>query len=176
MEGTSSRTSVRWQAVRKLHVVRQGEWDHACGLYCVISAARFFGVPQKHLGLSRIVRNVDGRTKKLLSGPGVGWAELRAIASAAHLVLEDETKRPQVEATHQLWIARGTMMFSAADPDDIFPAGRTRNVYRHYVLARAAKGEHVEIVDPHPWHRKRRTITREEFGWFCTTAARISRR
>lgn len=164
--------------VRPLHVVRQGEWDSACGLYCVVSAARFFRVPEKHLWISRIVHRGDGVPNRLLVGPGGRWTDLREMASRARLVLEEETRRPRADAMKGLWIARGMMMFSETDPDDIFAAGHKTNVWGHYVLARVHDGRRllIEVADPHPWHRERRMMTVEQFEEFCTTAARIKRR
>jgi hypothetical protein len=136
-------------------IFKQGELDYACGLYCLLSAARHLGTFPHDDPFPRWARAAgygvmkDGfRADRLaVLAAGVGLRFGRAVRTVASLTAE------------RIWLTAAKLPFFA-------PSGVA---YRedHYVLivGRTPSGRLV-LADPHPWNRDRYTLSERAFDRF----------
>ena len=150
----------RWS---KLRVSQQGEDDYACGLHCIVTAARYLGSIQLGAGPRRLLgalapgdaTRIDAR----LAAVGLFEKDVRALAAAVGLGVY----RPNMHDAGQfkepgwLWMAFVLMRFAAPD-------GSESNE-RHYVLVLDYLADHRALVvaDPHPWNPPVYCVALQEF-------------
>jgi hypothetical protein len=142
-------------------VNKQGDSDSACGLYCVLSAARHVFLDDYDAHKAAVLRRIARSTalSKAMFGSGVLPAHFRALAEAAGLAMW----RPRnagiatLADIHEdaIWIVSLRMRFERGDTpasgDAVIPKAGERGD-RHYVVVLGVSRRHVTIADPHPWH------------------------
>jgi hypothetical protein len=154
---------------------KQGEFDMACGLYCILSAAFHFKTrwSQKlkgesyalHQALSRL-RGDWNRARystELLGGLGLPTRRLDKLCAQVGVKLDAaprSTYEQLVEpydSERELWLA-----LLPAVP---FPHSRSSKTeeWSHYVLVLEANEHGLIIADPHPWRGDIYPMARAEF-------------
>lgn len=148
--GSSSVTVPRrW---RSLRVSKQGDDDYACGLHCIVTAARHLGAAGGTANPRRILKALASPHRSRIQArlPTIGLFEkdIRTLATAAGL----SVYRPNTHDASQfqepgwLWMAVALVKFTALP-------GAERDE-RHYVLVldHLADEGVLVIADPHPWN------------------------
>jgi hypothetical protein len=78
----------RW---RRLRVSKQGDDDYACGLHCVVTAARHAGTIPRKAGPRRLLSTLEprdaARIKARVRDAGLFEQDVRALAKAAGLAV-----------------------------------------------------------------------------------------
>ncbi len=152
----------RWGALRA-RVSQQGEDDYACGLHCIVTAARHLGAIPGTAGPQRFLTALAPRDATRIEArlPAVGLFErdIRALAAAAGLgVYRPNTHDAgQFKEPGWLWIAFVLMRFTA-------PNG-SESDERHYllVLDYLAGDRALVVADPHPWNPRVYCVAFQEF-------------
>lgn len=138
----------RWLSLR---VSKQGDDDYACGLHCIVTAARQLGAAggtKPSLILKKLTTPDESRIKERLPTIGLFEKDLRALAVAAGLGLyrPNTHDASQFQQPGWLWMAFALVKFTA-------PTGAESDE-GHYllVLDHLADEGVLVIADPHPWN------------------------
>lgn len=151
----------RW---RSLRVSRQGENDYACGLHCIVTAARHLGV-RGAVQPSRILKALApphvSRIQARLPTVGLLEKDIRALASTAGLgVYRPNTHKVsqfKVQEPDWLWMALVLVKFTPPSGAE-YDAG-------HYVLVldHVAENGALVLADPHPSNPPVYCVALEDF-------------
>ena len=151
---------LRW---RRLPVSKQGDDDYACGLHCIVTAARHLNAISSRSGPQRILKALArphaSRIQARLPAVGLFEKDIRVLAAAAGLAVY----RPNGQEVAQFtvpgwtWMAFVLVRFTA-------PTGTT-SVERHYVLVLdlLADDGAVVVADPHPWNPSVYCVALDDF-------------
>lgn len=139
------------EAWRSFAMSKQSEDDYACGLHCVLAAARHHRTHARTLSPRTLTRMVGSPARERIEArlPSVGLfdRDIRALCDAAQL----DVWRPRDQRVEQfmepgwIWMAFTRVLFA-----------RDESVYveRHYVLVleHLADAGAFVVADPHPWN------------------------
>lgn len=138
----------RW---RDFVITKQRDDDYACGLHCVLAAARHHRTHARTLSPPALVRLVGSPARERIEGRlgevGLLEQDIRALCDAAQLSVWRPRGQPreQFEEAGWIWMAFVRALF--VGPDEA-------RVDRHYVLVleHLAAANAFVIADPHPWN------------------------
>lgn len=147
-------------------MLKQGELDYFCGVYCVIAAARRL----ETISASEI----DGHLVELMGWHGKAIADGMPTKDIKKFIKQVGLKVPRTEAPSPVPQRIGEFVLSYVSLDFIDPAGKyAAYTGGHYVLALEGNDEHTVIADPHPWNPRVYPIyTKDLEQWYARSGER----